>query len=672
MLPSLPPAIVAPAPFPLVTWTSLSSEFVAPGVVRGEYRLWTSIGPLHISVVGVDPHETTVRIGAALAGDHIVSHGETISAMAARTGAVAGINADYFDIGATNQPLNIVVQNGRLERTPSARATVTIADRSLRFGGYRFSGAVEAPSGRLPIDGVNTWSPHGGVSVFTPQYGGALPASATAALLAPASSPAPDGLSGSYTATSVAPASGAPAATELAFNGPSAVQAGDHVTITMQTDPPLDPGATVLGGGPLLVAGGQPANDADAPAPEETNRRFPVAGIATRADGTLLLIAVDGRLPESSVGLTRPELGALMLGLGATDGMATDSGGSATLVARVLGEAAPRVLNAPSDGKERPVADGLFIYSDAPQGPPSRLVLRPSAVRALPGVSVTLRMAMTDEAGHPLGALGEQIVTTPEVAGTSAMTIERQGLVAELPVETLARVDHLSVTPSRPNPDPGAAVAFTVTGADAHGQPVALGSHVAWSATSGTIENGMLRAGAHDALVTVRAGGASAQIQVRVGRHLVPAALFAATGSTPWRFVTVPANGPGALLPEAACGCWHLRYDFTTAERAAYASGDVALPGAAVGLGFELEGDGEGEAVRATLVDRDGRLERVTLANAVDWTGWRRVLARIPAELVPPVHLRSVYAIGSLGGAPLHVRGLLGLRGAVVQIAGTP
>jgi len=46
--------------------------------------------------------------------------------MALRTHAVAGINADYFDIGQTNQPLGIVVRDGALLRTPSRRVALDV------------------------------------------------------------------------------------------------------------------------------------------------------------------------------------------------------------------------------------------------------------------------------------------------------------------------------------------------------------------------------------------------------------------------------------------------------------------------------------------------------------------------------------------------------------------
>src|SRR6185503_5497574 len=76
-----------------------------------------------------------------------------------------------------------------------------------------------------------------------------------------------------------------------------------------------------------------------------------LAGV--RADGTLLLVTVDGRLPGWSVGMTLPEAARLMRSLGAREAMNLDGGGSSTMVVR--GE----VVNRPSDRTgERPVSDG--------------------------------------------------------------------------------------------------------------------------------------------------------------------------------------------------------------------------------------------------------------------------------------------------------------------------
>src|SRR5580698_6540226 len=116
----------APPPFPLVVAQAVERAFIAPGVVLTRYDVMTNRGPLVVRVVTVDPQAPSVRVATVLAHDRLVSAGETVSSMARRTGAVAGINADYFDIGQTNQPLGIVVSDGTLIRTPSRRVALDI------------------------------------------------------------------------------------------------------------------------------------------------------------------------------------------------------------------------------------------------------------------------------------------------------------------------------------------------------------------------------------------------------------------------------------------------------------------------------------------------------------------------------------------------------------------
>ena len=141
-------------------------------------------------------------------------------------------------------------------------------------------------------------------------------------------------------------------------------------------------------------------DDSDAPYRQENFKRMPCSGAAVTPDGRLFLIEVDGRQPEVSVGVTRREFAALMRAFGATEGLLLDGGGSSTLVVRRLGDALADVVNSPSDGKERPVADGLFVYSSAPVGPPVRLVARPGIIRALDGAEVPLRVAAVDAADN--------------------------------------------------------------------------------------------------------------------------------------------------------------------------------------------------------------------------------------------------------------------------------
>lgn len=678
---ALPPIITPPAPFPLIVSQAVSSEFVAPGVVRADYRLMTDAGPVVIHVVEVDPHEPTVQIRALLAHDRLVSSGETVSSMAQRSGAVAGINADYFDIGQTNQPLNLVASDGALLRTPSKRVGIAIGnDASVRIGPFGFHGTVRWGTSTLALTGINEWPPQAGASFLTPEYG-ALPAGA--ANVAVASLQALDttpGAPGSYRLTALGPWPGGPITAPLLAFGPAAqgmVASLPAVDDTIQLDfasiPDVRGLAAAVGGGPQLLQNGQPAYDPFAPAPEETNVRFPVAGAAVDAAGDLLFVTVDGRQPAVSVGLTRPQFGALMRGFGATDGLAFDSGGSATLVARVLGNDRATVLNTPSDGVERPVADGLFVFSTAPRGLHPHLVVRPSSFVALPGATLALNAAIVDDAGHKFrDASVPPLVVNPAIGPHSVTVHERGGLAVDVQYSTVAQVASLQVAPDRPNPAPGGTVALSATAFDANGNLIVLGNDVTWRATSGSISGtgagAVFHAGANDATVSVSAAGASTSVNVAVGSQIVPIPGFMDAG---WHFATLPGRGPGALAVFGKPQQLAVRYDFTNGERAAYARANVVLPGDPLEFHIEVFGDGLGEALRASFVNRFGELHLLTLAAHVDWHGWRDISVPLPPSLNPPATLTALYLLPSITGPKALVAGKVQFRNASVRVRGS-
>jgi exopolysaccharide biosynthesis protein len=680
---SLPQTIAPPPPFPLVIAQSRTSEFVAPGIRRATYRLQTSDGPLIVSVVAVDPREPSVRFESVVASDRMISAGETVSSMARRTGAVAGINADYFDIGNTNQPLNVVVKDGALLRTPSKRVVLDVrTDRSIHFENLSFSGSVAYGNAAVPLTTVNQWPPEGGAAFLTPAYGSlkAAPGVSIAELVPADPLHVATTIAGTYRVAAVAPAVAQDVDGPLLGLGPAALKGaplpsvGDSVAVSVSTVPSLEDIESAVGGGPLLVSGSTPAVDPNAPAPEETDVRFPVSGAGTTRNGDLLLATVDGRNAELSIGVTRPEFAALFVGLGATDAMAFDSGGSATLVARVLGDDAATVQNAPSDGEERAVADGLFVYSDAPKGPPARLVVRPESIVALPRISVPIRLAVTDAAGHALGSAhlpgGDSIFT----AGLSERRVLRVGkLAATVPIEIVPTVARLSISADRRDPNPGETITFSATGFDDSGRVVALGDAVRWSADRGTFaKRGIFVVAARDARVVANAGGASAAYALEVGRRTSALPYFDPSHVTAWHFASAPNGAPGSLALDPNTPAMELSYDFTGGERAAYATTDFTLPGDPQTFSVDIRGDGSGVGVRAAFVNRFGERRALTLANSVDWSGWQSRTIALPDDLNPPVRLVALYVVNSLANGATHAMGTLAFRHATATIAGTP
>lgn len=88
--------------------------------------------------------------------------------------------------------------------------------------------------------------------------------------------------------------------------------------------------------------------------------RHPRTAVGVRADGTLLLVVVDGRQPSISNGASMNDMTALFLELGAVDAINLDGGGSSSLI--TVNSAGSYVTrNSPSDGKLRSVFNSLVV-----------------------------------------------------------------------------------------------------------------------------------------------------------------------------------------------------------------------------------------------------------------------------------------------------------------------
>jgi exopolysaccharide biosynthesis protein len=116
----------------------------------------------------------------------------------------------------------------------------------------------------------------------------------------------------------------------------------------------------IIGAGPQLLASGRFVAEAEAANYSQSlmRARHPRTAIGRREDGRLILVTVDGRQPQKSVGMTIEELAKLMLELGCREALNLDGGGSTTMVIK------NRIVNSPSDQiGERPVSDALLVFT---------------------------------------------------------------------------------------------------------------------------------------------------------------------------------------------------------------------------------------------------------------------------------------------------------------------
>lgn len=84
--------------------------------------------------------------------------------------------------------------------------------------------------------------------------------------------------------------------------------------------------------------------------------KHPRTAVAKLKDGKFLMVTVDGRQPDFSVGMNLQELAEFLLELGAIDAMNLDGGGSTTMFLD------GKVVNKPSDKEgERKVSDAILV-----------------------------------------------------------------------------------------------------------------------------------------------------------------------------------------------------------------------------------------------------------------------------------------------------------------------
>ena len=375
-----------------------SARMLAPGV---EYRrLVRSQDPVVAHVVVVK-QTASVRLRAVLSNDRVGAPppiSERTSEMCRRVGCIAAVNGD-FSVPDKGEPVGGVVHAGRLLRSPApAHDQLAVsASGGLTAGALRWSGRlVPLDLGPVTVDGLNSQPSANGVILYTPAYGSSTPetSSSTEIVLRSLELPLPPALgqAGLVELVSIHDGTGRipipPDGAVLAAQGSGAnlLRAlwerskasllGPRALFQLEMSPPI---LESIGGSPILLRAGR-ALEIDGS--DLVTSRHPRTLVGwNRAES--FLVAVDGRQPGYSVGLTLREAADLLARLGATEGINLDGGGSTTLA---IGGT---VVNRPSDrlvlraGREeivaqpgpndtvvgpveRPVSDALVVVTTSP------------------------------------------------------------------------------------------------------------------------------------------------------------------------------------------------------------------------------------------------------------------------------------------------------------------
>ncbi|WP_308429273.1 phosphodiester glycosidase family protein [Streptomyces albiflavescens] len=367
---------------------------LAPGVDYTQLDIPAAKGVAHAHVLSVDLRNPRVRVDLLYPG--AVASRAPVSQLADSRGAVAGVNGDFFNITETQHPgveatgatvgpaiasgheLKAAVPNGQRfgPALPPGTTTEDVLgvgiDRKARLDSMALEGSVRSDEGRWPLGGLNQYAlPEGSIGAFTSDWGSVSRVRATCGTdvnrAAPCSTDTYEVTveHGRVVSAANTPGGGpiAPGTTVLVGREEGAQQlrklpVGEPVAVRhrLVAKATRIPFRFALGGYPVLVDG--------SPLPGLDNTTSAVRTAVGISDHgrRLLLLALDGA-PDFRSGLTIAEVTKAMRELGADDAFSLDGGGSTTMVARQPGAAAVSVLNHPSGGAERPVPNGIGVFS---------------------------------------------------------------------------------------------------------------------------------------------------------------------------------------------------------------------------------------------------------------------------------------------------------------------
>ena len=373
-------------------YTTRSSR-VAPGVRL--LRIYDRRGPNRIKVLRMHP-ERTGTLDVALSNNRLPGY-ETTSSMARRHGAIAAINGDFSvpasDPRGSGRPVNIFAEDGSLKTSPLiwGRNFAISHDEKRTFITH-----TQLKARLVQLDSAEAWrvtrwnervaarrelsasTPAGGTISRPPQRSCSVRLYPKGALRWQKSL---FGVDRRHVVNRVRcsfrrlPRRGgvvisARRRTPAARSIRRTLERGEVIQLgwKMEGWPGI---LDTIGGNPTLLEKG--VRTVEPCSGSYFCYRNPRTGIGVTGDGTLLLVAVDGRRRDS-VGLTPVGFARLFRYLGARSALNLDGGGSTTMVVK------DRIVNQPSDSAgERSVGSAILILPRRDQGEPDPTAVSTSA-----------------------------------------------------------------------------------------------------------------------------------------------------------------------------------------------------------------------------------------------------------------------------------------------------
>lgn len=429
-----------------------------------------------------------------------------------------------------------------------------------------------------------------------------------------------------------------------------ALQPGDAVTLSVTSpDQRWNTVTQALGGTYRIVADGAVVSGL----PTE---RTAWTAVGIKADGSLLFYALDGKQTGYSVGCTLTQAAQRLIELGCVDAIAMDGGGSTTLGVTYPSSDGMQVVNRPSGGAQRANSTAIFLTTDLqPTGELDSYAVSPSDGLLLSGATVQLTASGLDTNYYPTqgkevswdvsdgggSVTSDGLYTAGPESGTSLVTASDGRRSGSAYLTTVSTPDSVTLSDEATgtrltslNLDPGQQIDLKASAAYRKLSLTAQDTCFTWTldpALGSVDANGVLTAGQTSARgeLILTAGEKRFSFPVVIASHVTPLencegdlSAFTATGTA----APAPETGPEHVHN----GRQSLKLTYDASAGSASLAADLAIPGNDSWLGLWVYGDGSGNVLTGTALDRSATPQQFLLTT-LDFTGWKYITAQLPA-----------------------------------------
>ncbi|QGQ93509.1 copper amine oxidase [Paenibacillus psychroresistens] len=699
LAPSINVATAATTPkLSVPAWVNIKQEPLTAGAYLRNY-VWSSIRAnkeIHtdVSVVEVDLQNAYVRLDVMTGVNNQTTIKDSVRDMANSTGAVAGTNGDFFNTQSENVPMGADIAQGVLMTSPQLETPgyynfAITADNKPVVDMFSFQGQVQTADGAVfPINGVNksyywTESPtvhhshDNSIFVYTNAWGKTGRAVDRNANLKEVlvQNNVIQQIADKGALPIIAPVDGYILRTE----GTAAqfvrdhMHVGDPITSTYGIIP-QDPTKTydtskfkmMIGGQTILVDNGKPSAYSRTSA--EIGGYRSRTGIGYSQDQRYAYL-ITAEASNDSAGASIAEFQQIMVAAGVWKGMNLDGGGSTQLVARPLGSTTVSMVNQTENSYERPVVNGVGVYSSAPKGSLKGLVFTGSNAVFL-NEPVTFTLKGYDEYYNPIevpadtkwtdaSGIGtfEGNIFKAKKTGTATVKATVGGISQTLKVQVIGREDiaSLSLVPATPFLSEDATIPLTIKVTTKSGVSrtiSAAGLPMEISGFKGEINGDKLHVTSLDGStmgqIVVHYDGFSSMLTLPIGTSTLWADFEKVNPTLSYEAYPVGVTGAVYNINNEI----HLQYDFTgggASNKASYAVfGDpekgTPVKGEPQKLSLRLYGDNSLNMLRTEAFDKNGKLQRIDIVKSINWTGWKTVEVDLSSlNLVYPISIQHIY-----------------------------